>query len=290
MQLRQGVEISREELWGENSGLPVWTDVEGEVCNFCAISSTKQNFAHLPLIDPAISFELCQADWVAQTNRARFSKTHPVFTQVSKPKKMTHHLYSYKNNQVLFIYDNSTLCINNTLQRSDCCLHPMPSSVWLQRQWHVCVLMLLVPSLACQPCCHTPKNISNRCHNYSNVTAAWPYQKENTYYIEIYMNIDIDGYDFTIFVYSFYSLFTQDICVCTVSEPFAYWHLCTDLQWTVMTLLNLGICKCSIVWCPEALVFILFFSFLFMRTKKKDKKNFCVWLWHTDQTSTVYCS
>ncbi len=98
-------------------------------CVICAISSTKQNFAHLPLIDPAISFELCQADWVAQTNRARFSKTHPVFTQVSKPKKNTHHLYSYKNNQVLLIYGNSTLCINNTLQRSDCCLHPMPSSV-----------------------------------------------------------------------------------------------------------------------------------------------------------------
>lgn len=36
------------------------------------------------------------------------------------------------------------------------------------------------------------------------------------------MNIDIDGYDFTIFVYSFYSLFTQEICVCTVSEPFLH--------------------------------------------------------------------
>lgn len=141
----------------------------------------------------------------------------------------------------------------------------MPSSVWLQ--WYVCVPMLLVPSLACLPCCHTPKNVSNRCHNYSNVTAAWPYQKENIYYIEIYMNIDIDGSDFTIFVYSFYSLFTQAICVCTVFEHFAYWHLWTDLQWTVMTLLNLGICKCSIVWCPEALGFIIFFLFLFMKKK-----------------------
>lgn len=87
------------------------------------------------------------------------------------------------------------------------------------------------------------------------------------------MNIDIDGYDFTIFVYSFYSLFTQEICVCTVSEPFAYWHLCTDLQWTVMTLLNLGICKCSIVWCPEALVFILFFLILVYDNKKRQKKK-----------------
>ncbi len=79
------------------------------MCNFCAISSTKQNFSHLPLIDPAIGFDQCQADWVAQTNRTRFSKTRPVFTQVSKHKKYTNHLYIYKNNQVLFIYDNSTL-------------------------------------------------------------------------------------------------------------------------------------------------------------------------------------
>lgn len=132
-----------------------------------------------------------------------------------------------------------------------------------------------IGSFTCLPTLmpHTQKHVSNRCHNYSNVTAAWPYQKENTYYIEIYMNIDIDGYDFTIFVYSFYSLFTQEICVCTVSEPFAYWHLFTDLQWTVMTLLNLGICKCSIVWYPEALVFILFFMILVYDKKKTKKKK-----------------
>lgn len=34
----------------------------------------------LPLIDPTIGFELCQAVWVAQTNRAMFSKTNSVFT------------------------------------------------------------------------------------------------------------------------------------------------------------------------------------------------------------------
>lgn len=39
-------------------------------------------------------------------------------------------------------------------------------------------------------------------------------QTENTYYIEIYMNIDIDGYDLTIFVYGFESLFTKEVCVC----------------------------------------------------------------------------
>lgn len=49
---------------------------------------------HLPLIDPAIGFELYQADWVARTNRARFSKTHAVFTQISKPQKITQIIYT----------------------------------------------------------------------------------------------------------------------------------------------------------------------------------------------------
>lgn len=42
-------------------------------------------------------------------------------------------------------------------------------------------------------------------------------QTENTYYIEIYMNIDIDGYDLTIFVYHY----SQKRLV-YVSEAFAY--------------------------------------------------------------------
>lgn len=57
---------------------------------------------------------------------------------------------------------------------------------------------------------------------------VWPlhdHTEENTYYIEIYMNIDIDGYDFTIFLYRFES-FTQEICVRLWG--FAYRHLCTD--------------------------------------------------------------
>lgn len=53
------------------------------------LAALKRILPRLPLIDPASGFELCQTDWVAQTNRARFSKTHPVFTQVSKPQKNT---------------------------------------------------------------------------------------------------------------------------------------------------------------------------------------------------------
>lgn len=67
---------------------------------------------------------------------------------------------------------------------------------------------------------------------------------------------------------------TRDLCTYRLWAFFffAYWHLCTDLQWTVMTLLNLGICKCSIVWCPEALVFILFIL-VYENKEKKDKKK-----------------
>lgn len=161
-------------------------------------------------------------------------------------------------------------------------------SVWLQQRWHICALIGSFTSCLPTLLSHTQKCVSNRCHKYCCMTLP----ERNTYYIEIYMTIDIDGYDLYYFCWS---LITQEICVRTVSEPFfffAYWHLCTDLQWTVMTLLNLGICKCSIVWCPEALVFILFILVYENKEKKDKKKNqfFCVWLWHTDQTSTVYCS
>lgn len=44
------------------------------------LAAPNRIFLRLPLIDPTIGFELCRAVWVAQTNRAMFSKTHPVLT------------------------------------------------------------------------------------------------------------------------------------------------------------------------------------------------------------------
>lgn len=110
--VRQGVEISRGELWGENSGLPVWSDVEGEVCNFCAISSTQQNF-------PPSAFNRSNYwFWAVSDCFGCSNKQSNVFKDTSSVNTLRKYLNLRKYTNHLYIVIKTIKCyssdINNT--------------------------------------------------------------------------------------------------------------------------------------------------------------------------------